>query len=73
MTPLQQLIYEYILKNQPICDLCISRVFGYDYNQYGNAVCRQLYNLKLINRINGHCKNCNRNVILNSTIIPNAK
>lgn len=68
MTPLQQLIYDYILKNQPICDLCISRAFGYDYNQYGNTICNQLQNLGNINRIRGLCKNCNRNVILNTTI-----
>jgi hypothetical protein len=68
MTPTQQLIYDYIFLNQSVCDLCISNAFGFEYNQYGNTICRQLYNLKLINRIKGHCKSCNRNVILNSVI-----
>lgn len=71
MTPLQQLIYNYIIENQPICDLCISQGFGYNYNQYANTLCHQLHNLELINRINGHCENCNRNVILNTIINEN--
>lgn len=68
MTPLQQLIYNYILEHQPICDLCISRSFGYDYNQYANSICRQLLKKKLIYREKGHCMRCNRVVILNTII-----
>ena len=73
MTQLQERIYDYILKNQPICDLCISIAFGYDYNQYANNICNQLHNLRHIDRVKGHCKNCNRDVILNNTNTPNAK
>lgn len=69
MTPLQQLIYNYILEHQPICDLCISNAFGYDYNQYANSICRQLAALNQISRINGRCETCNRNVLLNRIII----
>lgn len=65
MTPVQQLIYNYILVHQPICDLCISKAFGYDYNQYANSISRQLFALNYITRNKGKCKNCNRNVLLN--------
>jgi hypothetical protein len=65
MTPLQQLIYNYISEHQPICDLCISNAFGYNYNQYANTICRQLEELNHINRTNGKCERCNRNVLLN--------
>ena len=68
MTPLQQLIYNYILQNQPICDLCISNGFGYNYNQYANTVCNQLTQLNLISRNRGKCDRCNRNVLLNRII-----
>ena len=68
MTPLQQLIYNFIKEHQPICDLCISKGFGYDYNQYANSICRQLKRLKLISRIKGKCPKCSRNVLLNRTI-----
>ena len=68
MTPLQQLIYNYIKEHQPICDLCISKGFGYDYNQYANSICRQLDRLKLISRIKGKCPKCSRNVLLNRAI-----
>ena len=68
MTPLQQLIYNYIKVHQPICDLCISKGFGYDYNQYANTICRQLERLKLIRRIKGKCPKCSRNVLLNKAI-----
>lgn len=71
MTPLQEQIYNYIFKNQPICDLCISNAFGYNYNQYANSICLQLFNLGHITRINGHCERCNRNVLLNRTINEN--
>ena len=66
MTSLQQLIYNYILKYQPICDLCISNAFGYDYNQYSNSICRQLATLNHISRNTGKCNRCNRNVLLNT-------
>lgn len=66
MTPLQQLIFAYILLNQPICDKCISIGLGYVHNQNANTPCCKLAELKLILRINGHCERCNRNVILNS-------
>ena len=71
MTPLQQLIYNYIIENQLICDLCISNGFGCNYNQYANTVYHQLHNLVHINRINGHCERCDRNVIINSTVNEN--
>lgn len=67
MTPFQQSIYNYISEYQPICDLCISKGFGYDYNQYANSVCRQLEALIQIDRTKGKCPNCNRNVLLNRT------
>lgn len=66
MTPLQQLIYNYIKEHQQICDLCISKGFEYDYNQYANSICRQLEGLNQIVRIKGICPRCNRNVLLNS-------
>jgi hypothetical protein len=66
MTPLQQLIYNYILEHQPICDLCISKAFGYDYNQYANSICRQLAALNHISRNKNKCSRCNRNVKLNT-------
>ena len=69
MTLLQQLIYNYIKEHQPICDLCISKGFEYDYNQYANSICRQLEGLNQISRIKGKCPRCNRNVLLNSVII----
>lgn len=69
MTPIQQLIYNYIIENQLICDLCISIGFGYNYNQYANTHCRALNNLRHINRVKGHCNRCNRNVTLNSPVI----
>lgn len=65
MTPLQQLIFNYILKNQPICDKCISKGLGYAHNQNANTPCRQLRDLNLISRIKGHCERCNRNILLN--------
>jgi hypothetical protein len=65
MTTLQQLIYNYILEHQPICDICISRAFGYDYNQYANSICRQLAALNYISRNKGKCPRCYRNVLLN--------
>lgn len=68
MTPLQQLIYNYIKVHQPLCDLCISKAFGYDYNQYANSICRQLEELKNISRTKGKCLRCNRNVLLNRVI-----
>lgn len=66
MTPLQQLIFDYILLNQPICDKCISIGLGYAHNQNANTPCRDLRNLGSILRIIGYCERCNRNVILNS-------
>ena len=67
MTPLQQLIYYYILKNQPICDKCISNGLGYAHNQNANTPCRQLEALEHISRIKGHCDRCNSNKTLNRT------
>ena len=68
MTPLQELIFNYILNNQSICDKCISIGLGYSHNQNANTPSRQLAELELISRINGHCESCNRNVILNRVI-----
>ncbi len=68
MTPLQQLIYDYILKNQPVCDKCISTGLGYTHNQNANTPCRKLRDLGFISRINGHCERCNSSKILNRTL-----
>ena len=68
MTHLQQLIYNYILKYQPICDKCIANGLGYLHNQNANTPCRRLEFLKLISRIKGHCERCNSNRILNKTL-----
>jgi hypothetical protein len=57
-----------MLEHEPICDLCISNAFGYNYNQYANTICRQLEVLTHISRIKGKCETCNRNVLLNRTI-----
>jgi len=61
----QQLVYNYILKNQPICDKCIAKHFGYGHPQQANTICRQLRDLEIILRVKINCPKCKRNVIIN--------
>jgi hypothetical protein len=69
MTPIQKLIHDYILIEQPICDKCIAQSFGYNNPQQANSACRQLCDLKITLREKGYCPCCNRNVIINFVVI----
>jgi len=44
---MQQLIYNYILKNQPICDKYIAEHFGYYHLQQASTICRN-FEIKVI-------------------------
>lgn len=66
MTPLQKLIYDYILKHQPICDKCISNGLNYKHNQNANMPCRKLRDMgKTIRTDKQICPLCNVRKYLN--------
>jgi hypothetical protein len=68
MTQTQQVIYNYITENQPICDHCIAEHFKKNQPQDANTVCRELQKLKYIDRSfkKGICIECNKNYKINS-------
>lgn len=67
MTHLQQLIYDFISKNQPVCDHCISEHLKKNQSQNINNYCRELMHENLIQRSleKEFCNICRKKYLVN--------